>query len=160
MKRCCYCKEEKPLGYFGNLKRSKDGLATRCKPCDREATARWREGNREEHRRMCREWADKNKDKASINAKNYNRDNRAKRTAQEGYRRASKKQATPPWADLKEIEYIYKLANERGLQVDHIVPLTSDIVSGLHVPANLRCIPARLNIIKSNRYWPNMPVGG
>jgi len=160
MKVCSQCKEQKPTESFGRLKSAKDGLSYRCKPCDREQTARWRENNRASHRRMCREWAADNKDRLAYHASEYNKKHRAKRTANEGRRRASKKNATPPWADLKEIDHIYELAREKGLEVDHIVPLVSNIVSGLHVPANLRCIPSELNRSKSNRYWPDMPVGG
>lgn len=65
--------------------------------------------------------------------------------------------ATPIWADLEKIDLIYSLA--QGLSaytttehhVDHIVPLQSDLVCGLHVECNLRVIPAELNQQKSNK---------
>ena len=62
----------------------------------------------------------------------------------------------PLWADEKEINYVYVLAQEQGLEVDHIVPLNSKLVCGLHTEDNLRCVPKELNIIKGNRYWPDM----
>ena len=71
-------------------------------------------------------------------------------------RRAKQRQAIPSWYDSKEVTYIYKLSRERGLVVDHIVPLVSDRVCGLHVQDNLRCIPQKLNAFKQNRYWPDM----
>lgn len=42
-------------------------------------------------------------------------------------------------------------------QVDHIVPLRSPIVSGLHCEANLRVITATENAQKGNMLWPEMP---
>lgn len=41
--------------------------------------------------------------------------------------------------------------------VDHIVPLVSGLVCGLHSEANIRVIPASINRSKGNRFWPGMP---
>lgn len=77
---------------------------------------------------------------------------------------ASKLRATPTWANLFFIEEAYDLAQMRtkvtGFKwhVDHVVPLRSSKVCGLHVENNLRVIPATHNISKSNRYWPDMAV--
>ena len=65
-------------------------------------------------------------------------------------RRADKLNATPKWANLKEIEKIYKNC-PKGFHVDHIIPLISDKVCGLHVENNLRTIPAEENISKGNK---------
>jgi hypothetical protein len=50
------------------------------------------------------------------------------------------KLATPKWYDLEKAKAIYKEAAERGLQVDHIVPLNSSIVCGLNCPDNFQLI--------------------
>lgn len=66
--------------------------------------------------------------------------------------------ATPEWTDLEAIRNIYeqcKLKSQAtGIphQVDHIVPLQSDVVCGLHVSANLRIIPAEENLKKHNKF--------
>lgn len=41
--------------------------------------------------------------------------------------------------------------------VDHIVPLQSELVQGLHCGYNLQLLPASHNIAKGNRWWPDMP---
>lgn len=84
--------------------------------------------------------------------------------AKEGLRRAAKFQATPVWADKELIDSNYALARllteHTGYEwhVDHEVPLKSKLVCGLHVEANLRVIPGKENLSKSNRYWPDMPA--
>lgn len=70
--------------------------------------------------------------------------------------------ATPLWADREKIKLIYKEAErlrENGVDVhvDHVVPLTSDIVCGLHWHGNLAIIPRLENHAKSNRWWPDDP---
>ena len=78
-------------------------------------------------------------------------------------RRAVKCQATPSWANEFFINEAYRLAKLREMtvggkwQVDHIVPLRSKFVCGLHCEANLQVIMAAENIRKSNRHWPEMP---
>lgn len=65
--------------------------------------------------------------------------------------------ARPKWANLPEIKSIYEYAHYNDLEVDHIVPLVSKIVCGLHCPANLAAVPPPYNRAKGNKYWPNMP---
>lgn len=87
----------------------------------------------------------------------------AKAAAMAALRRARIAQATPVWANKFFIEEIYDLAQRRtemlGFRwhVDHIVPLKSKSVCGLHVECNLQVIPAAQNCSKHNRYWPDMP---
>jgi len=72
-------------------------------------------------------------------------------------RRAQKKNATPAWANRFFIREAYHLAKLRTKmtgfkwEVDHIYPLQSDVVCGLHVEHNLQVIPAVLNRQKGNK---------
>jgi post-segregation antitoxin (ccd killing protein) len=93
--------------------------------------------------------------------KEYKKNNKAKYFAHEARRRAGTANATPSWVDKDAIVGMYQLAsafNRTGinLHVDHIVPLNSDKVCGLHCEANLQLLPASDNISKGNRWWPDM----
>lgn len=73
-------------------------------------------------------------------------------------KRAMRYNALPSWANRKEIRLIYikaqlkHLVTGKNYEIDHIVPLYSKKVCGLHVPWNLRIISKRLNRIKSNHF--------
>ena len=75
-------------------------------------------------------------------------------------RRRKHREATPNWlskAQKATMREIYKIAitmtQTTGEQyvVDHIIPLRSDYVCGLHVPWNLRVITQEENLKKSNK---------
>lgn len=72
-------------------------------------------------------------------------------------RKAAEEAATPPWADELQTRLVYIYAAALGMQVDHIVPIVSDRVCGLHWHGNMQLLPKRDNIIKGNRRWPDMP---
>jgi hypothetical protein len=74
-------------------------------------------------------------------------------------RRRKHREATPPWLSRKhksETRQLYQIAitmtQTTGEQyvVDHIYPLRSDVVCGLHVPWNLRVVTQAENLKKSN----------
>lgn len=96
--------------------------------------------------------------------KRWMRENPDKNCAYVGARRARLLRATASWANAFLIEEAYKLAALRTKMlgsewhVDHIVPLQSKLVCGLHVESNLRVIPAVANLSKHNRHWPDMPM--
>jgi hypothetical protein len=76
---------------------------------------------------------------------------------------AKKLNAIPTWNERFIVEEAYELAERRSKafgfkwHVDHIVPIQSPIVCGLHVHSNLQVIPGADNIRKGNLYWPDMP---
>lgn len=73
------------------------------------------------------------------------------------------KHVRPAWADLTSIKRIYRAAREMTLKygvfytVDHIVPLKSKVVCGLHCEANLQILTKSDNSKKFNYCWPDMP---
>lgn len=89
--------------------------------------------------------------------------NRAKVTAASNKRRAQKLCATPAWANFDAIEELYEVAAaateifDTPFEVDHIVPLKSKLVCGLHWEGNMRVITKDENRRKKNSVWPDMP---
>ena len=76
-------------------------------------------------------------------------------------RRAAKLNRTPVWLsefDEVKIKCLYQFAAMRTREsgqkwhVDHIIPLQGTLVSGLHVPDNLRVILAVENHKKNNAF--------
>lgn len=80
-------------------------------------------------------------------------------------RRAIKLQAKPGWYEEEKslIKFLYKTSKEfsekTGIdyEIDHIIPLISSLVCGLHCISNLQILPAKINSSKGNKYWPDMP---
>lgn len=91
--------------------------------------------------------------------KRYRDNNPHKVSADSCKRRAQRINATPAWADVAAMETLYKKRDELNklwgveFEVDHIVPLRSKRVCGLHCEANLQLIERSLNRRKSNSWW-------
>lgn len=90
----------------------------------------------------------------------YARENPAWKAFTVAKRRAALKNAIPSWvtpAEQKKMRDLYKLAKslseETGTphEVDHIYPLQSRIMCGLHVPENLQVVTRSHNRKKSNK---------
>lgn len=103
------------------------------------------------------EYRAKNPDKARAFAVAYRERNRERVLAIKRESEAARKLRTPPWSDRDACRALYELAVRitecTGIkfEVDHIIPLLGKNVSGLHVPLNLRVIPALANWKKGNR---------
>lgn len=59
--------------------------------------------------------------------------------------------ATPKWANKQTIAQVYKEC-PNGCQVDHIIPIISEFVSGLNVAWNLQYLSAFDNNSKNNKF--------
>ena len=184
MKRCTRCGVDKPIDAFYVRKsgRREGVVESNCKECtrarvnwyaetnreavregNRKAGAKFRATNRESERRRLSEYREVNRDLCNERVERWRKANPHKHVAKEARRRASKQNATPAWANPDYIALFYELAkleSERTgveVHVDHIVPLKSSLVCGLHCEHNLQLLTASANLKKSNRVWPDMP---
>ncbi len=184
MKRCSKCGVSKPTTEFHTHRKTVDGLYCQCKECTRAAVNAYANANRVKVRESNRTAGTKFREshleaeRARVLAIYHSKplevrtkcsvewrlNNPHKRAASESKRRAGKHQATPVWANQKYVDLFYKIAAEEAVRigeavhVDHIVPLKSRSVCGLHCEFNLQLLRASENLSKSNRHWPGMPT--
>ena len=162
-KLCPKCEQTLPTTSFFKNKGRVDGLQGYCKLCkclrDRQYDAENREKLNEaaRTRRLSKESRQSHLDALT----RYRAKNKAIRAKLQMARKSSKLKRTPAWltdSDVDRIKCLYQLAAMRNREsgqswhVDHIIPLQGEFVSGLHVPSNLRVIPALENMRKSNHY--------
>lgn len=174
-----YQREKNQAYYAANVEREKArAQAWRGENRDRVAatSAEWRASNHERHREANRSWYRANEVRRSIyrrtrpdgvktqereKAREWKRNNPERCAALNAKRLAQKLRATPVWADHEKISAIYaeasRLTAETGIlhHVDHIIPLVSKLVCGLHVETNVQVLPGSVNQSKSNRTWPD-----
>jgi hypothetical protein len=158
---CMECVSQRHEGW-------RKGDPERARGIMKQATMRYRDRNPDYAAR--RYWADPEKNKrrslerqrmnpeaARVRRKKWKDANPHKVNADAAKRRAALRKATPPWLTAdhwRQIEEIYLDAATRPggpWHVDHIYPLISDKVCGLHVPWNLQVITAAENWSKNNR---------
>lgn len=104
----------------------------------------YRQRYREELNAYRRNWAKENKERVLFH---------------NASRRCKTLQRTLPGFEDEILELFYERERlstlfGRTYHVDHVVPLESEYVSGLHVPWNLQVIPAEQNLSKRNKFTP------
>lgn len=116
--------------------------------------------NRDRQLEIAKKRRDGNPLKEKAKGRKFRQENRGAINAKGARRRAKKYQATPKnltTEDLLLIKDFYieaaRLTKETGIKydVDHILPIQGENVTGLHVPWNLQILPRTLNIRKGNR---------
>jgi len=178
IKECRVCAEQKDISSFGLDKSKKDGHHSICKPCAslwyakyylankdkiKSRAAQWHRDNFEIKSKRMKLWAEKNRTRSNEIKYKWAEMNPEKTVHLQAQRRGAQKQSTPVWANRFYMAEAYALARLRtkvtGVKwhVDHIVPIQSKKVCGLHVENNLQVIPASINSSKKNLYWPDMP---
>jgi hypothetical protein len=165
---CKKCGVEKPLEDFPKEKTCKEGRKHQCKVCTEARHKANRERNKERYQvyydfhnkanlSKKTQWNKDNKDRVAEAQRKYRQNNRGKINAKNMARRAKQMNAMPSWANLKYIELFYQLAKEetirtgREVWVDHIIPLNSPFVCGLHCEDNLQLLFKEDNIRKGNK---------
>lgn len=160
MKTCTKCGLSKEIKEFHKDRQKKDGLCSICKICNYKPVAEWQKQNAKKSNENTKKWQSKNPDKVKEVSSKYQKNNKGKVNANGAKRYAAKLQRTPPWLTKEQFNeiksfYIHASAASTGLddefEVDHIIPLQGENVSGLHVPWNLQILTKSENITKSNR---------
>ena len=174
---CSVCKVIKNAECFYKSNSAKDGLACRCKECEL-AYARSRKAEKKDSNDK---WYAKNGD---VYKKKLRTQSKAKRLKKYEHmlheasemsiekwrvhmskRMVFKTRATPSWLDLahhSRINQVYAITQQLQeltgniYHVDHIVPLVSEIVCGLHVWWNLQPMPEKSNVLKNNFFEPSL----
>ena len=146
MKTCNICKTEQSLDNFYKQPRNKDGLFHECKEC-----CRFKRNKR---------YSDNAEYSKELSRRHY-RNNKQYYITKGHLRAKGVKQAKPKWLTEEHEFFIEEMYSLRDLRteltgvvhhVDHIVPLKSTDVCGLHVPWNLQVISAKDNLSKSNSF--------
>jgi len=130
-KVCLKCEVNKPIDLFFKV-RIQDGYCPYCNDCDRE----------------------RQRSKKRV-GRNLNPDYRANRNKLMRYhnslRRKSVKTQVVSESHKSLIKEFYNNTPEK-MVVDHVVPLVSDDVCGLHVPWNLQYLDNHQNSVKNNLF--------
>lgn len=174
-KTCVACTLTKSIECFGLTNRNRSGYLTRCKVCLNVKNSEWRKanpekakaqqlryvrGSEEKVRQAKKNYIDANREKAMRAVRKWQSENPHKVNAATARRYASKTRATPSWASSRMIDLFYFYARWLTAQtgvphhVDHIVPLRSKWVCGLHVEFNLQILTGVENVRKNNSFRP------
>jgi len=131
-----------------------------CPICLNIAKRKWDIKNKDKSKKAIEKWRKNNRVYQSQYTKQWSKLNNGLRNASRARYKNDKKKAIPLWADQEKIKNIYKkaanLTKKTGIRhhVDHIYPLKSKFMCGLHVETNLQILTAEENIRKGNRTWP------
>ena len=170
-KTCSKCKSKKLLTEFHYKANVKSKLTAQCKICIREHDKlRMRKKRKDPVTQSKLTIIRKDlvfRAKKAVYDAAYRKNNRAAYNFYAANRYAAKSHRTPIWLtdrDRKVIWGFYQIAamltkhNKEPWEVDHIIPLLGENVSGLHTPSNLQLLTKRENSSKNNRF-SNEQVG-
>lgn len=178
--KCSTCNEVKPTEQFSRNSSTRTGYQLRCKSCVKAHylknadTIKRRVNNYQKEKALDPLWVEKErKRKTELTRRRYwenpekhrqwssgnKKKNRARYTEAQRVRGANLRNQFKNLSefDRARTQIIYKVRERLSeltgevWHVDHIIPLKGKTVCGLHVPSNLRVIPARENMRKHNK---------
>ena len=145
-KICSGCAQRLAPSLFGVRHQSADGLNAKCRACvaERNRTKYWIDSDVRE----------KSKRKSIDSKRKRFADDPAYKRAFRLWGRAQSKSKAPPWVKITDFLPICAevIAAGPDYELDHIIPLKGKLVSGLHVPGNVRVVLKTVNQKKSNHY--------
>lgn len=186
-KKCSRCQLMLDVSNFTKSSTSKSGYVNNCRKCaneiyvskaeyisernkknrdknrgkKRDKDSAYYEKNKEKIVARTTAWRSENKDLAKSYEKKWRENNRHVRLAAQAAYRSAKDNATPKWLTplhKKTIQDFYK-GCPKGMEVDHIVPIRSNVACGLHVPWNLQYLPAKTNHAKASNFIDTRTIG-
>ena len=147
---CPACRKDRWADYYKNNQQKISNAANQ-----------WNKNNRERCNQNLQKWTRRNlKQKLKYNKNWYHKNLEKAREASRKKYKGRKRGKTASWSNLEKIKQIYRecfeLTKTTGVrhQVDHIFPLKSNWMCGLHVENNLQILTINENSVKGNRLWP------
>lgn len=137
-----------------------EGRLNKCKECVKNSVNSWRQNNPKcrsnEHHRKRIKLGGKNREEYLKDLKE-NSIGRKISSIKYAHKRRTRTQITDDLTDfvVEQAAHLAKLREyATGIKwhIDHIIPLFGKQISGLHVYNNLRVIPAKENLKKSNKF--------
>lgn len=109
-KICAHCKEDKPLSEFGRNRRQRDGMAYRCKACNRKLSNEYYQRHPERVRERSRLYHEANRGARNEYTKKWREENPER--AREGHIRWREK--NPDYQNRPEVRAYYKRYREEN----------------------------------------------
>lgn len=171
-KVCSCCAQVKLFTDFYKASKSKTGYGNRCKVCE----LAYQQGRKQKKAETAKKWYSANREQYLANKRAETKHRRdsylvaklqdediSRWRRQQALRAQRKLRATPAWVDsahhsrIRQIYAATQLLQEVTAvvyHVDHIVPLGSDMVCGLHVWWNLQPMAEASNVLKNSTFDP------
>jgi len=154
---CHKCKSDKDSSQFSKSNQSKSGFHYTCKDCCKLNYLK----NKALHNLKSQEWYRANKLRKKDTNQKWASEHKGDQCCRSMKRYVAKLKRIPKWLNEEDWNYIkclYQTARQLTLQtgipheVDHIIPLQGENISGLHCPLNLQILTKTENCSKKNKF--------